>query len=231
MTLQSKKIEPLQSTELSPESLPLKTPEHLKDLLHRTCKTLSLYAFIEAYCNDDLSFLVIKGEPTQAELEESWQEILVEYSGLIKNEQSGYIFDLGKQITLLQLDINYLDRVVHFLHYRYDEEIADQLRCMGFSLDAKYGTEEYTNELDMIVSLATTKVFDLGELEEEYKRLNNTATGKKQTEEDLLMTIAALSKYQGYHINKKETTVLEFASIFNLYLKELAHSKKDKGNG
>lgn len=231
MTSQKKKIEQLPSTELSQETLPSKTQDPSSAILHRTCKTLLLYAFIEAYCNDDLTFLVISGQPDDLELQNAWTEIISEYSSLIKNEKSGYLFDLAKQISLLEKNIQQVDKTTHFLHYRYDSEIAEQLRGMGYSICAEYGTEEYFAELDLINSLATTMVFDLGELEEEYKRLNNTATGAKQSEEDLHITIAGLSKYQGYRINPKETTVLEFTSIFNLYLKELAHLQKPKANG
>lgn len=230
MKLQGKKIEQLQSTEVQTDALTLPQANQT-GILHRSCKALPLFNFIECYCNNDLTYLIISGEPTEAELQDAWNEILLEYLGLVKNEKSSYLFDLGKRITLLQYHIQHINDAVEILHYKYDSDIAGDLRGMGYKLSAEYNTEEYTKQLDMIVSKCKTRVFELGELQDEYKRLDDTVTGTKQTEEDFNLTIASLSKHQGYHINKKETTLLEFCSIFNLYLKEIAHLEKQAKHG
>ncbi len=231
MKLQDKKTEPLQSTELPKETLPLSPQEPKTGTLHRTCKTLPLYNFIECYCNNDLNYLIISGTATKVELQDAWEEVYLEYTSLIKNEKSSYLFDLEKRITLLEYHIKYIDHAKMFLHYGYDEEIANEVRGMGYKLNAEFGSQDYFKQLDLMVSRCKTRIFELGELEEEFKRLLNTVEAKPQNEEDLNITIAMLSKHQGYHINKKETTVLEFCSILNLYLKEIAHRNKQQDIG
>jgi hypothetical protein len=56
---------------------------------------------------------------------------------------------------------------------------------------------------------------------DEYNRLNKTTTGKKQSEDEFVTTVLMLAKYQGYNIDRKTTTVFDFAQIFNNYISEM----------
>lgn len=186
---------------------------------HRSCKTLPLEAFIQAYCNNDLSGLVIEG-PADIGLQDAFNEIMFEYSGLIKSDNSDYLFQLQKDIAILQHHIIYVDYSVPFLKLRYDEEIAQEVRSLGYEVPA-FTNPNYEKSLDRILSLAKTKVFEHGNLVDEYNRLNKTVEGKKQSEDEFLRTVIMLAKYQGYQIDRAKTTVYEFAQIFNNYLSEM----------
>lgn len=219
MKSQKQKIEQSQSTEIQTEASPLTIQAKSQALLHRTCKTLPLFAFIECYCNNQFHFLNISGTPTEEELQDAWSEIVFEYGGLIKSGNNKYMFDLEQKIGLLQHHIIYVENAIFYLRHRYDADIAAELVGMGYKL-TELESPRYDKQLDMIVSRSKTRIFELGELTDEHERLNKMVGGKKQTEEEFLITVAALSKYQGYNINKRETSVLEFTSILNLYLAE-----------
>lgn len=203
-------------------------------LLHRSCKTLKIGAFISAYCNNDLSVLVIDGTPTDQELKDAWDEILFEYSTLIRNGDSAYLLGLQKRISLLDFDIFYSETAVGFLKQRFDQDIIDYLiNELGYFGDYNpENPDQYERQLNRILSLVKTKKEDLKDLISEYERLNNTNTGKKQSEEDFGITLAALSKYINYRLDKQTVCVDEFASVFTLYLTERDHQEKNsKPNG
>lgn len=220
------------STETNTESSAL-PPEESSVIcsLHRTCKTISLAAFIEVYCNSDFSFLIISGVPTKEQLIEAWQEIVFEWSSILKNEESAYLFELKKRIGSLEAEIVYVDFVAPLLKTQrkfrqIDAELIEELNKFGYIVS----NPPEDDELDMAVSLCKTKVFEHEEMVEEYNRLNATVTGKKQTEDDFNKTIAQLSQFVHYRIDKKQTTMDEFGGIFNLYLHELDYLTKKHGS-
>lgn len=195
---------------------------------HRTCKTLPLEAFINAYCNNDLSGLIISNpnnEPT--ELQDIFNEILFEYSGLIKSENSGYIFTLSKEIAVLQHHIIYIDYATFYLELAYDEDIAQEVRNFGYTVP-EITDPNYQHAIGLIRELAKRVVFDHGNLVDEYNRLSKTISGKKQTEDEFYSTVVMLSKHQGYDIFK--VTVFVFTQVFNNYLREqkLTESQLEK---
>lgn len=216
MKLRRNKIQPLPSTAPQAESIPLKPLTTSLSTFHRSCKTLPLFAFVEAYCNNDLSLLILSGTPTEEELATAWQEIIFEYSSLIKSENSDYLFELEKKIALSGHHIFYVDNATMFLRFQHSLEIVNELRNLGYDLPDM----PQENDLNKVVSIAKTIVFDLAEMRDEYERLTNTVNGKKQTEDDFYKTIAALSKYQGYRMEPKSTTMTEFCAVFNLFISE-----------
>ena len=149
--------------------------------LHTSCSTLYLKPFIQAYCNKDFTGLIISGVPTAEQIAEAWEEILFEYSTLIKNDNTDYFFTVTKQISLLQWHINFVNHATFVLHYRHEPEIIEGLRKLGYSIKSAFGTEEYHDRLNMIVSLCKTRYHDLEDLQIEYDRMQNTASKKDQT--------------------------------------------------
>lgn len=189
----------------------------LPAIYHHSCKTLCLDPFIQAYCNNDLSGLLISGTQNE-EIHSAWNEILFEWSSLVKSENADALFELQKEIAILEHHIIYIDYAVPFLKLRYDEDIANEVRSLGYDVPQD---ENYQKALDLITSLAKRKVFDHGELVDEFNRLNKTTTGKKQSEDEFIKTVLTLAKYQGYPIDRKTTTVFDFAQIFNNYISEM----------
>lgn len=228
------KTQQLVSTETSTMNSVLPQMEsHVSISLHRSCKTLSLSKFIQAYCNNDLQGLIISGNPTHAELMKAWNEIVFEYSSLFKTEQSSYLLDLGRDIGLLQHHIIYVDYAVFILMEKLrlgepkEQSIIDELISMGYpGIYDDTDPEKYIAELDRIISLAKTRIFEYMNLVDEYDRLNKTIKGKKQTEEEFEKNIAMLSKFQHYQIDTETTSVFRYVTIFNNYLAEMKIRQK-----
>lgn len=227
MKPQKETIKPSQSTGPIAETLPSSLPEQSTSTLHRSCESLSIYGFKKCYCCNDLSHLVITGTATPDELSAIWNEILFEYSGLIRSDQSDHLLTLSKDIALLQHHIFFVENAVELLKLKFDQEVVDGLVERGYYGEYNFEDKEnYHAQLDRCVALCTTNVFELSVLRDEYKRIENTTQGKKQTEEELNESVVAMGKYQGYRINQKEVSIMEFTSMFNLYLKDITNQKK-----
>src|SRR5574339_525061 len=95
------------------------------------CSEISIRKFKQAYCLDDLSVLIIKGNPTHDQLTEAWNKILSEYALSIQSEDSEYMVGLERDIILLQHHIIYVEEAVKYLRRRYDEEMVNELINMG----------------------------------------------------------------------------------------------------
>lgn len=233
-----KKIKPMPSTEMKKGALPSLPQSSHPDIrssasLHRSCKTLSLSAFIAAYCNDDLSGLIISGNPASSQLKEAWEDIKTEYASSIKSENSSEIIELARQIGLLQAHCIYVENAILHLRYKYDQDIVNELIIMGY--DGNYDPSDvdaYIRQLNRVVSLSKTKVFDLEQLIDQYNSLKKVSSGKKQTEEEYLGLVYMLSRYQKYPIDRKTTMVDEFICIYNNYITEMMWRKKQlEANG
>lgn len=212
---------------LNPESQP-------KCLLHQTCKTLSIALFKKARFGNDLTALIISGTASQDELNNTWLDIVSEYSSLFKNEDSTYLFELSQQIGAMRAHIAYVDNAVFVLiqklryHNETDAEIIAGLINEGYDVtDDISDPEKYAAALNRCVSLCKTNVFDLEQMQNEYDRIEKASSGKKETEDDFDANLIMLSKYQHYPIDEEKTSVYKYALIFNNYVKE--HSvKKNK---
>jgi len=176
-------------------------------LLHRSCKTCPLSAFIDAYCNNEYSGL---GTGTPDEIASAWNEILFEWGGLIKTETSGHIFDLAKRIAELQAHIILVENAVYYLQIEWDDEIAQTLIDEGYN----------PKDLDRVLSMAKRQVFELNDTQDEYNRLTKTIGGKKMSEDEFNENIQMLIKWRGVTIDPDTTTVKVYANIINSYLKQ-----------
>lgn len=224
---QNRKISSSASTGTNREdfALPPSPEPQLQASYHRSCKTLTLEPFIQAYCNNQLIGLLISGSSTPEGLQNAWNEILFDYAGLFKTEQSDYIFQLQREIGILQHHVAYVEYSIILLTHRYDDDVVKELVSMGYTIP-EFTDENYQQSLSRITSLAKSKVFELSNLVDEYNRLSKTSEGKKQTEEEFIRTVAMLSKYQGYHVDRKTTMVFDFVQIFNNYLTEMSAKEK-----
>lgn len=226
---QKKRTKPSHYSETNLESsaLPQSRDYQSADTLLHNIKTLNLSTFKVVQCHNKLSALVISGNPSQREVEEAWEQILCEYSGYFKTRESQYLFDMAKQIGLLQWHIRYVENAISILRSLPDPEIIQELIGMGY--DGNYDTKDltaYHKQLNLVLSLCKTRVFEYDELYDEYKRLQGAVSGNSITEEQFEANVVTLSKFQGYRIDQDKTMVYEYAAIFSNYISDFEHRKK-----
>jgi len=194
-------------------------PIQSSGILHRSCKTLSLAAFINIYCHDAYYEL---GTGTQEQIDFAWAEIVSEWSDLMRNEKASHLISIKSQILELKKHISFVDGAYFFLTRRYDKEIVERLIKEGYPGEyPDNNMEALTKQMETVKSLCKTNIYDLWDLVEEEQRLEKNNMGAKSSEEDFVKNIMRLSKYQGYRINKNEITVFEYANIHNNFIDEI----------
>lgn len=194
--------------------------------LHRTCQ-LPLDGFIKAHCRGDFSGLIISGDPSNQEILDAWNEIVFEFSGLIKSESTEAQVSLAREIGLLQHHLKYVECACVLLSQRYDIDVINELIRMGY--DGEYPEQDpvaMKRQLERVKSLSKTYYYDLDQLFDQYARTMKTQEGKKQSEEDFVKNLAMLSKYQGYRLDRFTLTTEEYAIIFSNYLNEFKYTQK-----
>lgn len=184
-----------------------------KGSLHRSTKTLRLNLFIRCLVNKEFECLIISGQHTVVEIMEAWDDVFFEYCELLKGDDSDYLLSLTKKITLLEIDISYVDGALMILEKEWDEELAQKLNSMLFKV-----RQDNSESFEMCRGRLKRKLHDLSDLHDEYKKYLSTKEGKAPTEEDFEKLLIVLSKYQGYPINSEEITVYKYIMILNNYI-------------
>jgi hypothetical protein len=188
--------------------------------LHTACKTLSIANFKECYCNQNYQVLIIEGEPTEEELIAAWSDIVFEYGCAIKTENSEYLLGLQKSIAELTRHIAYVDDALLLLERKYSQSAIDELIELGYEGIYNFDDHvQYLKQLARVKSLCKTRVMDLIELKEEYKKYNVSTDGAAPTEAAFEEWMGELSRFQHYRIDQQTTMVTEWCGIINSFLK------------
>lgn len=235
-----KRFDPLQSLGLrrreKQSDLPETSGENLyspkkdkrqQSSIRRTLKEVTVSKFIECYCNNNLSVLVIEGIPDVSELQQAWQDILLDYANTAKNDNSEALLKISVKMTKIKTELMYIDACIQLLRLKYDADAINVLYKLTFKKIASGfdNKEQYHAELDKMESIAKRKLDDYEESERDYNRLVKTVEGTKQTEDDFIMLCARLSQYIGFRIDRHTFFMDEFLGVFNLYIKDTSANK------
>lgn len=183
---------------------------------YTSCSELPLYNFIKIVVHENLSFLYSEGRTVfnrNIDLRPLWEEIYSEYTTISNNTQSKHVFALTKEITVINNKLQIIQNAVNYLAKHYDVRLCDMLRRMGFMY--KFTPESLQNDLKLTVSSAKRMIVRRQEAEADYNKLN--VSDKKVTEDDFYGLIRQLSRFNGFPIDVKKTTVTEFVKDINAF--------------
>lgn len=227
------------STPMNGDSSVTSQPYRQEDIpsnntLHHSCSTLPYSHFIEIILHGNLRWLIISGHPSPAELQQAWENILQEYSELVRTDKSDNIFDLFKKISQTEDLIFFIDTAIGLLKTQYDAEIADALNEKGFGIvEPSEDREVYLRSLYAIEMSAKMLIVLLNQYRAEYA-LVSKPTDEQPADNSRFRyekEIAILSKFQGYRIIKEKITVLEYCAVINNYLDYVKTQKKEVPDG
>jgi hypothetical protein len=170
------------------------------------------------YCDGNLRALIISGEPSAFELAAAWENILTEYADVVSTSESKSMMLLQKQILLIRAKLHLIDLAAKVLTARWSKPAADELLKLGYLVKE----ETYQQDVEVILVRSRSLIVQLKEREKEYTARESKTDTKSKTEKksraDFDSDIVALSKFQGYRINKQTTTVSEYANIYAQFL-------------
>lgn len=183
---------------------------------YSSCNELPLYNFIKIVVYDDLNFLYSERKTllnTNIDLKSLWSDIFAEYTSISNNTQSKHVFALTKEITVINNKLSIIQNAVNYLAKHYDKRLCDMLRRMGFMY--RFTPETLQNDLRLTVSSAKRLLIRRQEAQGDYNELNKS--DKKVTEDDFLGLVRQISRFNGFPIDVKKTSVTEFVKDINAF--------------
>lgn len=191
---------------------------------YNSCSELPLYNFIKIVCKDDLTWLYAEKKSLlnkNVDLQPVWDQIFSEYCELAKNPKSKQVFELVKELTLLDSKIKLVKNIVEFLRVEINDDLITILKSMGFL----YKFQPNTIEKDLNLTLSSAKRFEIRkkEAEQDYKALQTDE--KNATEKDFEFLIAQISRFMQFKIDKKTTSVSEYLNYLESF--NIANTSKN----
>lgn len=197
--------------------------EKITNSYYKYCSELPLWNFIKCMTNKNVNYLIISGNPDTNLLNHQWGLICDEYTDLSEDATHSYLLDLFTQISYLDEKLRIVYNIIAYLERKRSEGLIEILQNeLGFPFS--YSEETMLHDLKMTVSAVKMDKVNLGLSEAELKAYKDRHV--EATEVDYIKLIIRLGKFQGYQINQKETTVLEFASILNDFTNSISSNKK-----
>lgn len=187
--------------------------------LKKTCRNTLYTTFIKVYTTKEYNR--IGGEKV-------WDDMLQEYSTLIKTENSDQIFDIWRRMQFNEWRLNIIETTVDSLREMYRASFADALVEAGFDyVENIEDDKEYQKQIDRVIVEAGTITVILNQLYIQYNNLvpkdGNEPVEKKEIDFDKEL---AILKKHGYGINKRKQSVMEYCAAVNAFIDEAKRMKR-----
>jgi hypothetical protein len=99
------------------------------------CSEVNMSQFIACLCDDDLSQLIVSGEPTALQIAEAWSNLFFEYCELAEDAETTYRVRLESQLNLDKVKEEHGKEWAKMLEKRYSPKLAEALRMIGFDYE------------------------------------------------------------------------------------------------
>lgn len=193
-------------------------------MIYKKCSELPLNIFIRIILEDDIKLIVIDGEYSESEIANTWSEIYSEYFELSGSSDCKHMINTAKSIVIAENKISIINACCAVLMHNHNDSMYKALSSIGFKLKRIDDKNERLKAIESLTTRAKSLVHIISENSREFNKLNNNSN--KLTEQDYIESIASLSKFQGYKIDTKETTVAEYLAIQKHYKTELEWRQK-----
>lgn len=195
--------------------MPILTRKH-----YTSCEDLPLYNWIKLVVTNNAEWLY--SEPKKPwhksnDISSIWEKIFEEYSELSADKSADHVLSMVKGITVINNKLAVIQAAINLLAYARPlsdyQPTIQLLKDYGFRFS--YSEETIIKDLQLTASSAKTMVIQRQQLEKDYE--NYESKQSKSTEKDYYNLIAQLSKFLGFPIDAKKTTVYSYISYVEQY--------------
>lgn len=206
--------------------------EHLSNiLLYDSVYTCPLSIYIDITCDDNkLKSLIINGNPTQKELEETRFRLITEFSEISNNGESQVYSDvisnfyyqrnliLGYELSLKLVIVARFDKAIEYLNQN------------GMKCSVPNTEEEYKSLIKAIQLKIKNRIAKYKEARSKYNALSSGKTEKPTRRYyNKLLVMLSTCEIIKIQLDPKKMTVAEFAEYLNIY-NEYQNQQKIKNN-
>lgn len=179
--------------------------------------------------HSDLSALIIKGRPKQADLAEAWANIYYQYLDLNFENETMYLLVLNKEIALLETHITQVEGSCALLMGSYDDRLVKILADNGFK--QTFPSEEPVKYYHILTSIGGRLAPKRLTLQAKKKEKNDYLKAREKdeiTETYFDKWLIRLAKHQGVGILRaKDITTKEFVLLIKDYLEFVSLHNKE----
>lgn len=188
--------------------------------LYHHIKDLPLYIFIECYCENNFSALVISGTPDENQLSESWACILEEYSDAVGGTDLKGRLSLAKRVIILGSKINRAQLIMKIASISgVNDNIYGWMKTFGYPLPSYNNS----NGESIIKAFEGHVKLEIVNLEETKRELNKTQTNKGITRDNFMDIIADIGTHLGVVIDEMNCTTEKYCAFVRRYQKKIDH--------
>lgn len=181
--------------------------------VYGSAKQLPFDKFIKIACEQDLTPLIIEGEPPTEVLQDAWLTIYTQYNDKI---DSNFAIELEDKLHTenMRTKVFAVAALVKLLSLAYSEKNLETLRMLGF--DYK-GAPDDREELNKFLNKVTTRSKNwVVQINIKDKEKEDGTQQKTVTLEDVFAKmVKQLSIHMGYRVKPAEYTTYDFAVEFN----------------
>lgn len=176
--------------------------------------------FIQCMCYNNLSALVVQGEPRAEELFEAWESLFWEYCDLAEATETTYRTRLLSQIRIENTKNQLVERWVKIMEVHYSEKIANALRMVGFEYEFDPSDDDqYMNELSHVRGEVTVNKIRTRILEAEYEAaMQGQSTHDSVDEKYFRTTFFRINNYAKREAVNGQTFVLDYCVALKAYV-------------
>lgn len=213
-------------------TLPLPPASPSWNIYHRL-SDIKLDRLITCLCDDDLSALIITGNPPADLLQDTWNEIHDDFNEKLQSDEYEDIKELNKEINLYTTKYNAIRTIVQLWqtmwHMPEHEEVIEF--CLGFPLELDLSDKvAYDQALEEALGYAARFFSEAEALRMQLPEPPAAGTAKKVTREYFDGELVALSRFNKYKISKFDTTGGEFVAMVQDMRRHAAAVSKTQDN-
>lgn len=149
---------------------------------------------------------------------ETQEALRDEFSTLISDDSQKYIFDLRKFIVMTDMELQQVNHIASYLRIYPDPELIKVLNGAPYFVNLTFENAEA--DINRMLAIYKQKEIKLKVKEAEYVKYIESQPKEGSTMQDWYGQVSVLSKWLGFQIPVKETSVLLYTVYLNSFKKE-----------
>lgn len=210
--------------------------------LYRTCHELPLPNFEQCLCDEDLSALIIEGNPPVFEIQKAWIGIYHEFIDLSDSVDIREAKKLQKAILVLRTRLMRINATVRQLAtwakmdstLQAESEIKEifvalvqELRDLNFRYKFDPSNPiQYVKDLQMVLTRSSTWSMELKMKEAEHEAYMAKQSGGKVERIYFTQALIRMAGFFKFHINKQDLNVAEYCEYKRQYIEHCDQIKQ-----
>lgn len=197
-------------------------------ILYTDLSDLPLYNWIELAVSQNLKWLVKSG-PIPDDLTEHYQTLLTEYQLLVKDTKTDIEHKLKVTYARLANRIDHIQIAVNALRIERDEDIIRILQTpqpegLGFE---RLSYEDLDKDLRLTENYLKMDIIKFEQAKNQLDKIIKASANDGVNSKGMFYEqITSLSKWIGFGINPKQTSVIEYVSYLNMLQVEIKANRK-----